>query len=525
MMTVADTLPRPDGLSGQQAQHLVALAALAVNELELRLQQRIAQEAAARAIAEAKAADAARSAEARLRKAQEAAGAVAFDLGPGGEVLGAVVRLGDLLGLSRGVSLTRRTVALALRPKDRALFEIEADRIAHVGGSFRLEVGVEPVNGSETAPRWLEVRGAAEPPQHTSAGHGRVLGVVLDVTARRMAEEALRRSEAWLRMAQEAAQVGVWEWRPDDGTMVWTPELRSLLALKPEGAGPAATLETFLNATHPEDRLRLREAMQAATEMPTGFDEEFRILLPKPPTSDIDPEGPIVRWLLYRARRAAVPDDAGGVRLLGACIDVTARRASAARERLLTREVDHRARNALAVIQAALRLTRAQSVAEYARVIEGRVATLARVQTLLTKNRWTTLDFHALARGELVRYLPLITFDGPRVAIVPTAAQPLGLVFHELTTNAVKHGALSADEGRVSVQWRTANDGLHLIWTESGGSHVLAPKQRGFGMRMIETSVNAQLGGKVVWRWSPEGLTCEISVPTPRALDGVATQT
>jgi two-component sensor histidine kinase len=178
-----------------------------------------------------------------------------------------------------------------------------------------------------------------------------------------------------------------------------------------------------------------------------------------------------------------------------------ARGRGAARRDLLAREVDHRAKNALAVVQAALRLTKADDVPGYVAAVEGRVGALARAQTLLAHDRWGGADLRALLQAELEPFLggggagaddqgagPRVELAGPPVTVPAGAAQPLAMAVHELATNAVKHGALSAPGGRVSVAWRLdrepAREMLRVRWREAGGPPVQKPpERRGFGAR------------------------------------------
>ncbi|WBV44889.1 HWE histidine kinase domain-containing protein [Pseudoroseomonas cervicalis] len=202
--------------------------------------------------------------------------------------------------------------------------------------------------------------------------------------------------------------------------------------------------------------------------------------------------------------------------------------ASEARQRLLAREVDHRCKNALAVVQAALRLTPRHDPAAYAAAVEGRVAALARVQTLLAEDRWRGASLSALLRAELAPFValdgdaygPRAELQGPPVLLPPAAAQPLAMAMHELATNALKHGALSQPGGRVLVEWRcTARDGLAgdtlaLRWRELGGPRAKGPPQRrGFGSRVLVSVVRGQLGGQLTLSWPASGLVCDLEIP------------
>ncbi len=233
--------------------------------------------------------------------------------------------------------------------------------------------------------------------------------------------------------------------------------------------------------------------------------------------------------------------DAEGRRFFTAIMrDISARKADEARRLLLMREVDHRAKNALAVVQSVLRLTPAGEPRAFAAAVEARVAALARAHSLLAEGGWSGADLRAVAERELAPYTPprrggaaiaaaaqgpAVFLDGPPVPLAPAAVQPFAMVLHELATNAAKHGAFSAPCGRVEVRWRAwgrrAGDGgvLRLRWAETGGPPVAgAPARCGFGSRVIETTVRRQLCGTVERRWEPSGLVVEVAVPLARAV-------
>ena len=197
----------------------------------------------------------------------------------------------------------------------------------------------------------------------------------------------------------------------------------------------------------------------------------------------------------------------------------------------MTREVDHRARNVLAVVQAALRLTPKDDPVAYARAVEGRVAALGRAHTILAAGKWKSGPLRALVEAELAAFQPAekvpapaeqrVAVEGPDLALAPEAVQALSMAIHELATNAAKYGALSAPEGRVSVSWKLdrALSQLVLTWRERGGPRVAdTPARRGFGSRVIEATVKNQLGGTVERAWDEQGLVCIMTVPVARVL-------
>jgi two-component sensor histidine kinase len=185
------------------------------------------------------------------------------------------------------------------------------------------------------------------------------------------------------------------------------------------------------------------------------------------------------------------------------------------RQNVLAREVDHRARNTLAVIQSIIRLTRAKSIEDYVQAIEGRIKALARAHTLLSDTHWNGADLASLVADELGPYRDgdRIHCAGPCVSLQPAAAQGLALALHELATNAVTHGALSSPYGMLHVAWALKREALTLTWIECGGPAIVPPVVRNFGLKIVIASIERQLGGRVVFDWDPEGLRCEFSIP------------
>ncbi|MGA7325586.1 MAG: HWE histidine kinase domain-containing protein [Rhodomicrobium sp.] len=183
----------------------------------------------------------------------------------------------------------------------------------------------------------------------------------------------------------------------------------------------------------------------------------------------------------------------------------------------LVREMDHRSKNLLALVQATVRLTKADTVHVLKAAIDGRIRALSNVHTLLAQSLWSGADLRALVGAELSPYLTEGTsrahIDGPDVTLEPRSAQSFAIVLHELATNAVKYGALSVPEGRIRVRWsHAANGKLVLQWVETDGPPVKPPTRQGFGTRVLDQAIRDQLSGEMRFDWRPEGLVCEIEV-------------
>ena len=203
------------------------------------------------------------------------------------------------------------------------------------------------------------------------------------------------------------------------------------------------------------------------------------------------------------------------VRVSGVTVDITERKRAEERQNLLTREVDHRAKNALALAQSIVRLTRAGDVKTYVQAVEGRINALARVHTILSLSSWQGAEIKKLIVEELAPYSVggQIKVCGSEVQLQPATAQTLALALHELVTNSAKYGALSALSGHLSVMWQVEADNLVLSWEETGGPMVRKPEARGFGTRSLMKSIESQLGGQALFDWRSEGLVCRLSVP------------
>jgi len=196
--------------------------------------------------------------------------------------------------------------------------------------------------------------------------------------------------------------------------------------------------------------------------------------------------------------------------------DISVRIADEEARDLLAREVDHRAKNVLSVVQALVNLTRATSKDEFVAAVQARVSALARSHSLLAKNRWGGADLRQLLVDETAPYLQpgQVRIDGGTVLLRASAVESVGLVIHELATNAVKYGALSVAQGHVDICVDVlAGNELELRWSESGGPAPRAPDSKGFGFTLIERLVTGQQGGKLEISWPIQGLHLVMILP------------
>ncbi|MCT8266279.1 PAS domain-containing protein [Afifella sp. JA880] len=193
------------------------------------------------------------------------------------------------------------------------------------------------------------------------------------------------------------------------------------------------------------------------------------------------------------------------------------------RQHLLLNELQHRVRNALAVLRSIARRTTetSETVEDYAMHLQGRIDAFARVQSAAVSDPSVGVDLAMLIADELlmaaVREGDRLTIDGPNVRLQPKAAELFALIIHELTTNAIKYGALTVPKGRIRVAWKIeANTGgnvLVMVWQERGMQNLRAPTRSGFGTELLERTLPYQLNGSAVRAFEANGLRCTITVP------------
>jgi PAS domain S-box-containing protein len=312
----------------------------------------------------------------------------------------------------------------------------------------------------------------------------------------------LKQAEQGRSLALAAGQMGSWDWDLISKHWRWDQGQHRIFGVDPQDF--QINIESIRALIHPDDWFPLVEIARGMSQGARTQQTEFRV---------VRPNGEI-RWCIGTA--AASLDEAGRVvRINGVTVDITDRKEADERQVLLAREVDHRARNALAVIQSIIRLTRAKSVEEYVQAIEGRIKALARAHALLSDSRWRGADLATLVAEELAPYRASdkIQYNGPDISLQPATAQGLALALHELATNAAKHGALSSPAGKVSLEWALDSDALILRWSEEDGPRIFEPSSRSFGLKVIVASIEQQLGGKAVFDWNPEGLRCAFAIP------------
>jgi PAS domain S-box-containing protein len=229
-------------------------------------------------------------------------------------------------------------------------------------------------------------------------------------------------------------------------------------------------------------------------------------------------DGQISRWYDFHIEPVRDRNRVSG--LTCAVVDITASKEGEEHLRLLLREISHRSKNLLAIIQAMARQTaRASgSIEDFLIQFNARLQALARSHDLLVQENWHGAVLRDLLKSQLSPYvdteLSQIEIEGSAVILKPETAQNLGLALHELASNASKYGALSVPTGRVSVRWTEIDgSGVELLWKETGGPLVGVPAKRGFGSMLIQQNLSRSLESDVELKFAKDGVNCRIFIP------------
>jgi PAS domain S-box-containing protein len=291
--------------------------------------------------------------------------------------------------------------------------------------------------------------------------------------------------------------------------IAWTADPQGRLTLLPKKMQTltGASAEDLMGqgwraVVHPEDVEAVDEAWRRSLATGEPYLAEFR---------GLRADGAYV-WM--RSQAYAAHDETGAVTgWYGLSENIDARKEAERDREMLLREVDHRARNILSVLQGMVTLMPKDDPEAFAITFRARLQALAGAHALLAKSRWHGVGLRALLEEELQPFgLERVHLVGDAMLVRSDRVQHLSMIFHELTTNSTKYGCLSTPEGRLRVEWRMVNDAHVMIeWTEAGGPPVVAPPERqGFGSTLIRTIASRRLGESVMQDWRPEGLCCAL---------------
>jgi PAS domain S-box-containing protein len=334
--------------------------------------------------------------------------------------------------------------------------------------------------------------------------------VVEDISARKYTEEELRKSEERFRSSLVHSPLPVLMY--DDREQI------------------LAVSQSWLEKTgySREELRRLEDWTMRAYGERSGEVLEYlrRIILtePKAQPTELIIHTKDGRERLWNFVASALGTQSDGRRLfVSMAHDATEQKAHEEQIRLLMREVSHRAKNMLSLVQAIARQTAAREPEDFIGRFTERIQALAANQDLLVRNKWQGVDTEDLVRAQLAPFADLIAsriaVHGPKLRLNAAAAQAVGLALHELATNAGKYGALSTDTGRVDVGWQIGGDIFAMSWTERDGPPVRPPERRGFGSTVIDSMAKRTVSGEVELDYAPSGLEWRLTCPAANALE------
>ena len=339
-----------------------------------------------------------------------------------------------------------------------------------------------------------------------------VVIVFIDISDLRRQEAARLETETAFRFAQDAAGLGAWQW--DLTTNKMTISSRGLKILGIERFDRPLDYEVWRKLVHPADIAAVENNLNKCRGGGGDWQQEFRIL---------HPDG--IRWLLGRGHllcdARAAPSQMHGI-----YFDITSRKIAEDQQKAMSRELDHRVKNILALISSVAQRTirEATTIEDFRDAFMGRIDSMARTHSLLSRAGWHGVNFADLVREELAPYANASNsvIEGPKLILRSEAVEVIAVVMHELVTNAVKYGALSVPQGRVAVRWERQSVGgpkalLAVEWRETGGPTVVPPSHLHYGSSVIRDLVPYQVpGGTVEVEFAAAGVSCRILLPLDR---------
>jgi PAS domain S-box-containing protein len=450
-----------------------------------------------------------RQSEARLQLALDADGAGTWESSPESGEFIASDRALTLYGLPPGSPMTRDKALAAVHSEDRPKVEQALGHTLETGAPFLVEIRCPQPDGSM---RWLHSQGKL----HEIQGRRRLIGLVRDISGRKAAEAAILTSQTHLQLALDAARLGWWLYNPVQQTASWDSRFKAIFDI----VDPQTNVASIMARVPPEDVSRVCAAAAAALDPldPKPFVGEYRI-------QRTDGE---IRWI--EVYGMATFEGTGEVRravvMVGTAADITERKGAEEHQFLLMRELNHRTKNLLSVVQSIANQTAASNPSDFAERFSQRIRALSANQDLLIRNEWRGVELEDLVRAQLSHFADLIgeriVIEGPHLNVTPSAAQSIGMALHELATNAGKYGSLSDDHGGVKIDWRLENGRFSIGWIEHDGPRVEPPKRRGFGSTMISVVAKASVGGEVELDYASTGVIWRLKCSASKALSARA---
>lgn len=422
---------------------------------------------------------------------------------------GSTISLSGLWESITGLKLVDHEWYDALHPEDRDKVHLAWLETARKGREWDTEYRLN-CRGEY---RWFRSHAR---PRFENGSVYRYYGVLSDIHEEKMAKESLKRAEENLRLTIELHPQMLWTASGDGKISSVSPKWHEATGLAPE--------VDWKEALHPEDKAETVRLWQEAVQNRAPSDIKFRVR--------VNGE---YRW--HRSRSQPAFNDDGSVhRYYGVLEDIHEEEMADERQKLLVEELNHRVKNTLSTVQSLALQTKNSAISilglepgseryinaqTFFGAFQSRLMSLSHTYNILSRDLWEPV---ALKDIILSTIQPLVTFDRVDtseldenlcsvVRLSPNAAVTVNLVFHELTTNAIKYGALSVPSGTIKISCSRADDNLTLVWQEQGGPRVSPPTRRGFGSKLIERSAMLELKGKAQIEYNTSGVRCTIKLP------------
>jgi PAS domain S-box-containing protein len=446
-----------------------------------------------------------RESEARLQLALDAGGAGMWERSLESGELIASDRALALHGLPPVSPITRDNVRATVHPEDLPRVEQALRETLETGAPFHVEYRSPHPDGSM---RWLD----SQAKLREQGGERRLIGLVRDISGSKAAEAAIQTSQMRLQLALDAARLGWWLYDPVQGMASWDERFNEIFDI----VDPETDVASIMARVPPEDASRVCAAAAAALDPLNArpFVGEYRIRRTDGEIRWIEVYGRATFEEIGNARRAVV--------MVGTAADITERKRAEERQLLLMRELNHRTKNLLSVVQSIANQTAASNPSDFAERFSRRIQALSANQDLLVRSEWRGVEIEDLVRAQLAHFADLIgeriMIEGPHLSVTPSAAQSIGMALHELATNAGKYGSLSDDHGGVTIDWRLENGQFSIGWIEHDGPSVKPPRRRGFGSTIISAVAEASVGGEVELDYASTGVVWRLKCSASRAL-------
>ena len=447
-----------------------------------------------------------RESEERLRLAQLKTGVGIWELNLGTGKVAWSPELAAIFGLEPEAMKSYADFRARVHPDDVSGVERARDAAVRNQERFSVEFRIVRSDGNV---RWISSTGSAVYEEATSKST-RILGNAIDITERKWAELALQVSEEKLAGILEIAGDAIISIDANGRITIFNKAAERVFGYS-RGEVVGQPIDLLIPARFRAAHRQHMERFASGPDVARRMGERQEVIALRKNHDEFPTEASISKL------------EIGGERLYTVVLrDITERKRSDERQRGLTGELDHRVKNALATVSCVVSQTKqgSKSLADFVETLNGRIRSMAETHELLSSSRWRGVSLAELVRRELAPYAtPNNTeIGGPNVVVRPEVGQVMAMVLHELATNAAKYGALSTNNGHVSIRWDRRSNGhvgsrLVFEWQEAGGPHVVAPSLPGYGTSTIRDLIPYEFGGTVDLVLAPAGVRCRLELP------------